>query len=397
MAKAIPLLTNEARLKRAVRRHLKKLGFTSAGGRLVYEASYTKDRIRMFHSAQRSAKLVASRPLVARWNEFKQYFADGNEVDPLAIRPSLELIDNPDTWQSKLFAFASLYWSVPTSSGYGRRMRFLCWDESNGKLIGIAALGDPVFNLTVRDAHIGWSGKDRKKGLSSVMDAYVLGALPPYNQLLCGKMLACLLKSRDVFDAFYDKYYNYKSIISGKKRRAKLALITTSSSLGRSSIYNRLRLQGEPYFVRVGETKGFGHFHIPNRLFVELREYIGNNGHKYADGHKYGGGSNWRMRVIREAFAQLGLPPQILRHGIAREVFVCETASNSRDFLRGSAKDLEIDCLLPVSAIADLALERWIRPRAERRSEYLNWNRNSIFDEVRRTGPVPVNPMIVAG
>jgi len=36
------------------------------------------------------------------------------------------------------------------SRGYGRQ-RFLIWDQSNEKLIGLIALGDPVFNLRVRD------------------------------------------------------------------------------------------------------------------------------------------------------------------------------------------------------------------------------------------------------
>ena len=31
------------------------------------------------------------------------------------------------------------------------------WDESNGKLIGIAAIGDSVYNLSVRDKLIGWN------------------------------------------------------------------------------------------------------------------------------------------------------------------------------------------------------------------------------------------------
>lgn len=31
------------------------------------------------------------------------------------------------------------------------------------------------------------------------MDAYVLGALPPYNTLLRGKLVACLIRSSDVY------------------------------------------------------------------------------------------------------------------------------------------------------------------------------------------------------
>jgi hypothetical protein len=265
-------------------------------------------------------------------------------------------------------------------------MRFLCWDDSNGKLIGIVALGDPVFNLTARDSYVGWNGTDRTKKLSSAMDAYVLGALPPYNQLLCGKLIACLLKSRDVFQSFHNKYHSYTSIISGKRRKAQLAIITTSSSLGRSSIYNRLRLGNETFFQPVGVTKGFGHFHIPNRLFSDLREYIADSGHEYASGHRFGNGANWRMRVIREAFMQLGLPPQMLRHGVVREVFLCEMGANSLEYLRGKAKDVDITSLRSVADIATVAIERWCIPRAERRPEYATWQKQSLLDAVRRQG-----------
>ena len=79
-------------------------------------------------------------------------------------------------------ALASLTWSVPVSNGFGRRLRYLVWDESNGKLMGLIAIGDPVFNLAARDKLIGWTSKDRNSRLVNIMDAYVLGAIPPYNQ-----------------------------------------------------------------------------------------------------------------------------------------------------------------------------------------------------------------------
>ena len=60
------------------------------------------------------------------------------------------------------------------------------WDNHNGKLIGIIAIGDPVFNLSVRDNLIDWDAQARGKRLVNIMDAYVLGALPPYNALLGG-------------------------------------------------------------------------------------------------------------------------------------------------------------------------------------------------------------------
>ena len=50
------------------------------------------------------------------------------------------------------------------------------------------------------------------------MDAYVLGAIPPYNNLLSGKLLACILKSKEVYNDFYSKYNDVKGIIGKKKK-----------------------------------------------------------------------------------------------------------------------------------------------------------------------------------
>jgi len=124
----------------------------------------------------------------------REYFASGSEIDPERVNPRLELI-NAETWQSDLFRLATLSWSVPVSAGFGRRLRYLVWDDCTAKLMGVIALGDPVFNLKARDELIGWDVEDRAERLVNVMDAYVLGALPPYNQLLGGKLISCLIRS----------------------------------------------------------------------------------------------------------------------------------------------------------------------------------------------------------
>ena len=166
------------------------------------------------------------------WSKFNRYFASGRDISPTQIKPRLEVVHGVP-WQSDLFKLASLTWSVPVSNGYGRRLRFLVWDDSNGKLLGLIALTDPVFNLSARDAEIGWSAADRRQRLIHTMDAHVLGAVPPYNQLLCGKLLACLVRSVEIRDLFRAKYGATEGIISGEKKNARLLAITTSSSLGR--------------------------------------------------------------------------------------------------------------------------------------------------------------------
>jgi hypothetical protein len=374
-ASVIPLLTIEARLKRALRSHLRLLGFKRAEGGGLAPPDCSKDSFRRLHSVQRRERLQAEREFILeQWPLLRGNFANGSEVDPSRVAPRLELIQ-AHTWQSDLFRMASLTWSVPVSHGYGRRMRFLVWDESNGKLIGLMALADPVFNIAVRDRHIGWTADDRRKRLAHVLDAYVLGALPPYNMLLGGKLIAALVGTREVRDAFARKYSGVRGLISREVKPAVLAMVTTSSALGRSSVYNRLRLESYRLFRSVGFTSGWGHFHIPDRLFVTMREYLKAHGHPYADNHRYGDGPNWKLRAVRQCLRLIGLNPGWLRHGIAREVFVCELAKNARSFLAGRSMYPRYGGLPTVAEVAAAARLRWLEPRAARRPEFAAWHR----------------------
>ena len=308
-----------------------------------------------------------------------KHFAAGQEVEPHNILPVLDRISS-DTWQSELFRLASLTWSVPVSNGFGRRLRYLVWDGNNQKLLGLLAIGDPVFNLSVRDDLIEWNVHDRRARLVNVMDAYVLGSLPPYNTLLGGKLVACLVRTREVYKDFIRAYGGTTGIISQQRKEARLLAVTTSSSLGRSSVYNRLKLDGIEYFRSIGYTAGWGHFHIPDRLFTELRNYLREIEHPYADLHRFGSGPNWRLRTMRAALRELGFKGDLLRHGVQREVFLCLLASNAKKLLRTGQGHPDLSSLLDVSGVSQLALDRWILPRSQRRTEYRNWTREDLLE-----------------
>ena len=306
------------------------------------------------------------------------HFASGRHVDPARIKPKLERI-YAGTWQAELFRLAALTWSVPVSNGFGRRLRYIVWDAHNKKLLGLIAIGDPVFNLSVRDDLIGWDADDRRERLVNVMDAYVLGALPPYNMLLGGKLVACLVRSRQIYDEFARTYGNTAGIISGKIKEARLLVVTTSSSMGRSSVYNRLKLGDVQYLRPIGYTRGWGHFHISDDLFLELRDYLRSIGHQYADQHRFGQGPNWRLRTTRAALKALGFRDELLRHGIRRQVFIGNLASNAATILRTGKGCPDLSDLLTVQQISDLALKRWILPRAQRRPDYRTWKRSDVL------------------
>ena len=376
----VSISSREANLKRKLRRHLRTIGFSkSRNGELRIDGE-GKDIVRSLHRMQREDRLKDNKDFIATKSEkLFRYFATGQESDPTKISPVLERISS-GTQYSDLFRLASLTWSVPVSNGFGRRLRYLVWDEHNGKLMGLIAIGDPVFNLSVRDKLIGWSSKERSARLVNIMDAYVLGAIPPYNALLGGKLIACLLRSRDLYDDFASAYGDTKGIISGKGKNARLLAVTTSSSMGRSSVYNRLKLGGVQYLEPIGYTGGWGHFHIPDRLFVELRDYLRDIDHNYADQHRYGQGPNWRLRTTRAALSALGFKEDMLRHGIKREVFMARLADNAVPLLRTGVGEPETSSLLSAKEVSALGIERWMAPRAMRRPEYREWSLDDLVD-----------------
>ncbi len=375
----ISLTSREASLRRKVRHHIQALGFSKSNeGRLEINRN-DKHTVRALHRVQRENRIAANATFLSHRSErLLAHFASGTEIEPKSITPELERVC-AQTWQAELFRVASLTWSVPVSNGFGRRLRYLVWDTHNEKLIGIIAIGDPVFNLAVRDKLIGWNVEGRTARLVNIMDAYVLGALPPYNALLGGKMVACLVRSREIYNEFTRTYGGTVGIISGQKKGARLLAVTTASSMGRSSVYNRLKLGGTPYFQSIGYTRGWGHFHIPDDLFLELREYLRAIGHRYADLHRFGQGPNWRLRTTRAALQELGFRDNILRHGIKREVFLCNLACNANTILRTGKGRPEVSTLLSSREIAELALERWLLPRANRRPDYRSWKNTDIL------------------
>lgn len=370
------------KLKAAVRRHLKRLGFIrDADGKLV-PPKLDKDAYREMHGAQRTERLTQERAFAKRaWLDVGQHFANGSDVDIDSITVRLEQVC-ANTWQADLFRLACLLWSVPVSKGYGRRMRFLVWDDSNSKLIGLFALGDPVFNLKARDTAIGWSGEDRKDRLVGILDAYVLGAVPPYSNLLGGKLVASTIRSKEVVEIFRRRYRNTAGTISGQKKQAQLVAVTTTSALGRSSVYNRLTLGGIKYFRSIGYTTGYGHFHFPERLFERIRGFLERRNDSYADGHGYGDGANWRFRAIRRALPMLGLSPALLKHGLKREVFLCSLADNAASVLCGHSKRPTFATLLSVEEIGRLAVARWIKPRSERDLTFLAVTREDTLARI---------------
>jgi hypothetical protein len=367
---------DRAKLRNKIIQSLKAQGFRIRKGTIFPPKQLSKDKVRKLHETAVEHKVArAKEGLVRKEDNLLQYIASGNDVDPARMAPRLVEVF-PNSEEELLFRYACLHWSIPVSSGYGRRLRFLVMDGHNGKLVGLIGLGDPVYSLRSRDEWIGWSITDRKMRLKNVMDAFVLGAVPPYSFLLCGKLVAMLATSDTVRDAFRKKYGGTRSLIRRKHHDGRLAMITTTSALGRSSIYNRLKLGERLLYHGIGFTKGSGEFHFSNGLYDTISTFASNHCEPTAKQKRWGTGFRNRREIVKKCLPELGLSSEWIYHGIEREVFVIPLAHNTREFLRGEHSKLmwhhqsEED-------IFKYFRDRWMLPRLSRDDRFRSWSNDT--------------------
>jgi hypothetical protein len=392
----------ELNLREQVLALLTDQGFRISETGLVLPEVVDKEVARRLHARYRLEKLRrAQRLFRGRERVLLSHFADGSEVDVDKIKPVLVPVSSGA--HSLLFRYACLYWSAPASEGVGRRMRFLVMDENNGKLMGIFGLADPVHSLSARDSWIGWTRDAKRERLYHVLDAFVLGALPPYSQLLVGKLIAMVTTSNDVRSHFCDRYRrNFYQRELGV-REPHLVLITTLSALGRSSIYNRIKFRNRPLFLSVGFTEGYGHFHLGDFLFEQAKEFLRREGHPLMDKHslEFRNVRNWRLRVLETFLRRIGLSGRLICHGLKREVFVVPLAHNTREFLCGHT-DRPLYYDHPLEELFAFFRERWLLPRAQRDKSYMTWRKENLciavqLEQCRRLMDGSENIRSVAG
>lgn len=363
---------NADKLRSLIIRSLRGQGFRIRAGQILPPPELNKEKLRDLHALAVQHRVERSKDGLVRFeSRLLGRLASGSEVVPEQIVPRLIQVQ-PGSDDELLFRYASLHWSIPVSSGYGRRLRFLVIDEQNGKLIGLFGLGDPVFSLGARDEWIGWTKEARREHLHHVMDAFALGAVPPYSFLLCGKLVAMLIASNEVRNAFKRKYAGRRSVIRRKPLDARLALITTTSALGRSSIYNRVKYGERLLFHNVGFTRGSGEFHFSNGLYGAISEYAVRYCEPTAKQERWGIGFRNRREVVKKCLAKVGLSTEWLYHGIQRQIFMIPLAQNAQEFLQGEhSRLLWFD--QSVEELFDFFRERWLLPRSQRDERYKTW------------------------
>lgn len=289
------------------------------------------------------------------YEKVKKYIAKPEEIDVLKVKPYLVLVDQSEE-HKRIWSYATGFWSIPVTTGYGRRLRYFVFDEQNDKLIGIVGLADPVIGLEMRDVKsIDWSREQKIERLYNCMTAYILGAIPPYNRILGGKLVALTVMFPEVRKWFYDKYKNSKSIITDVQKKPYLVYIDTMGAFGKSSIYNRLF-----NWDFIGYTKGKSHIHITaNGSWELIKKVVSPNDFKT---YKYGQGPNWKMRILGKGLRELGLSDEMMSIGWQRGYYRCALAENWREYLQGKTNRVKWK-QFDKTNLVEYWQERWILPR----------------------------------
>ncbi|MBE7467780.1 MAG: DUF4338 domain-containing protein [Anaerolineales bacterium] len=353
-------LTKE-HLRQLIFEELERLEFTLDEQGNIVPPDTSKEVIRRLHETSRNIELQKSQQWIkSKLNKYKNYFANGYDITPEKIKP--RLVQVTDNWQNDLFRLIRLTWSLPYSFGYGRRLRYLILDEHNDKIMGIFALQSPPIRFPARDNLFNYPQGKKVELINQTMDIHTLGAIPPYSILLGGKLVALATSCNQVRTDYVAKYAERKTEMEDRILPAHLVALTTTSAFGRSSIYNRLKYKSEVIAQSIGYTEGYGNFHL-QKLYPVFKEYLAMEGVSLKGGYGTGPKRSWQF--IRLTLDKVGIPGDLLKHGIQREAFLFPLVTNLKKYLEGEDNTPQYRDL-PFDELIDYWRENWMLPRAER-------------------------------
>lgn len=227
------------------------------------------------------------------------------------------------------------------------------------------------------------SKKDRVG--AGMMNIMVCGAIPPYNRILGGKLVAMSLTGPKVINMYQKKYGDYQSEIASsmkgeavKKPNELVFLDTTGLFEVGSAQYDRVRIptkKGRIEYDQIGYTEGYGSIQFGPKTRKRLSQVTQfEEGRKVVRG-RFGEGVSPRIRKIRRGLKNCGMETGLLKHESRRIVYGIDLAENSQDYLLGIDDDPEYywsfkDPEQEQQSIYQHWIDRWASMRA-RKTEIL--------------------------
>ncbi len=307
---------------------------------------------------------------------------------------------------------------VYNSDQFEEKWRGFCNSENGNSVIRSALVAQ-------KTQHIG----------SSLMELNVCGAIPPYNEILGGKLAALLAISPKIIHDYKDRYSNKASMIASRLkgeevfRPADLVYVgTTSLYYVGSSQYNRLKIPKNIFdssfdveWKRLGMTFGFGTMHIGKATTQSLTEATSDGFNRI--NYVFGEGASPKMRLLSMAIRELlefsdENPIDFSKHAMSRIIYGCCLASNTQNYLMGKTDTPEYYTNIEeygagTQKIIDYWITRWLGSRLNYEPIYqricnfdkegflignqINENEGRIFKKLEEVPPMPANNNMKVG
>ena len=240
---------------------------------------------------------------------------------------------------------------------------------------------------------------------SNIAEMVICGAIPPFNSLRVGKLVAMLATSSEVKESWDQKYSTNKSVIASNlagrpiRRIADLSAITTTGLYGRSNAqYDRIRIPTEngsivryKFAGLTGESgEGPSNLMLSKKSWNLIAELVSDAGHEGTTG-KFGEGTSARIRRMQFALREMGIrldqdrgwdtvstagvAQRIVVNRFSRSIHIAHLAHNSVRFhLNIDERPIVKSEWLGKDKILNLWRERWLIPLIDRE----NANENII-------------------
>jgi len=281
-----------------------------------------RDKELGFYAPERDSKLNAE--IARRLNSLRMCM----RKEDMPIDPSMEIEDLHTLWISKnLSKFNS------EDSKIRKRMNYL------------SRIMKAEIALSNTDL---WNENDVNAGIRAIKDVtlnrvhteiVICGALPPFGNLLIGKMVAMMINhpeirsslDRDIGILLQDTF-DFQKLESWLPRYGPLLITTKGLYPRHSAQYNRVRIVKHDGYIplrKLGSTIGQTMSNISDRtmkLAVEINIRLGDKGVS----REYGTGGSKRQRIIQKASTVVGINPAVMYADITRPVYGLSLVSNSQ-------------------------------------------------------------------
>lgn len=173
------------------------------------------------------------------------------------------------------------------------------------------------------------------------MEMSICGAAPPFGPLRVGKLAAALAGTQEVIDAWgierplgviAQEVYD-PAVRTAVPNPGPLVIFTSGLFPGHSAQYNRVA-SGGTRWTKIGDTSGFGSFHISPETADAMRTL-----NEAADGYAhitrtFGEGSGAKFRSVGKALSWLDLP-DFRKHETRRPLYALPLVPNPQAVLLG--------------------------------------------------------------